>query len=196
MIKFLSLPEAFYNQSTCPMCRENLHFDADVMQEWSDRYITNFTTITFQLDGELSLTADYETGNIIRWSQARPPQPIYVIGTDSVLDYNLSRQTAVATNIFAITLGCVQCHQYRRIFQIYLSKDKITHLFLNAEYLSVERNGNAYEMKNNFSKEITVYTPFDAGRSDGSNCTLPLIPFDLQNPLKTLERIQTLILFS
>jgi len=196
MKKFPSLPEAFYDQATCPLCCEILHFDADVMQEWSDRYLTNFTTLTFQLDGELSLTADYETGNIRRWSQTRPLHPIYVIGTDSALDYNLSRQMTVATNIFATTLGCVQCHQYRRIFQIYLSKDKITQLFLNAEYLSVERNGNAYEMKNNFIKETTEYTPFDAGKSDGKHCTLPLIPFDLRDPLKTLERIQTLVLFS
>jgi hypothetical protein len=77
-----------------------------------------------------------------------------------------------------------------------MSKDKITDLFLNAEFLSVEKNGNAYEMKNNFVKKTTEYTPFDAGKSDGKHCTLPLIPFDLQNPLKTLERIQTLVLFS
>jgi hypothetical protein len=195
MIKFLSLPEAFYNQSTCPMCRANLDFDADVVQEWSDRYQINSTTLTFLLDDNLSITADYETGNIRRWSQTRSLQRVYVIGTDAPIDYNFARQ-AVAINIFATTLGCLNCHQYRRTFQVYMSKDKITDLFLNAEFLSVEKNGNAYEMKNNFVKKTTEYTPFDAGKSDGKHCTLPLIPFDLQNPLKTLERIQTLVLFS
>jgi hypothetical protein len=129
MIKFLSLPEAFYNQSTCPMCRANLDFDADVAQEWSDRYQINSTTLTFQLDGELSLTVDYETGNIRRWSQTRSIQHIYVIGTDAPIDYNFARQ-AVATNIFATTLGCLNCHQYRRTFKFICLRIRLLIYFL------------------------------------------------------------------
>lgn len=193
--KFLSLPEAFCNQSFCPICRETLEFDADVVQEWSERYQTNLTTITFKIDGDLSLTVDYDTGNIRRWSQTRYLKPIHVMGTNIPIDYNFARQT-VSTNIFGVHLSCCICHQYRRIFKMHIYNDKITHLILNAEHLSVEKDGNLYEMKNNFVRETTDYTPFDAGKSDGKHCSLPLIPFDLQNPNKTLDRVKNLVLFS
>lgn len=198
MTKFLSLPEAFHNQSTCPICCQNLHFDANVAKEWSERYQTNQTTITFQLDGELSLTADYETGNIRRWSKKRPLQQIYVIGEDSPIDCHY-RQNTPMTNIFSTVLGCTSCYQYRRLFQIYLYNEQITYLHLNSEFLAIEKSANLYEIRNNYVREETIFTPFDyfrASKSDGKSCVLPLIPWDLQNPNKTLDRIQNLVIFS
>lgn len=104
-------------------------------------------------------------------------------------------------------MTCDDCCKYHYLvkFVIDVGMKTLIDIELNSETISLEDGkGTVHEIKNIYPIKETQYAYFPKGDRiylDGTHVgekfiSLPLIPLDVDNPLKTLERIRTLVLFS
>lgn len=186
MIQFKNLDEAFHHHYKCPMC-------GDVMTAAYSTLLVNQgkTTITFKL-GDDSVVADYY-GDDIEWFSERNTNSQYVL------------------DFFGVSIRCDGCSKYGYTIRVKAdrSKKKIIDIVMNSESLSIEKDEDLYEIKNIYSLGRTEYDKFTKvdvddgtvkmsgwqGRRNGT-VVLPLIPLNLDDPEKTLDRIKGLIVFS
>lgn len=199
MKSFSCLDEAFHHQNTCPFC---------------DKVITRgYTQISFNGGETLvefslykaSITLDYHSGEIREYSTAPAFQEI-ATRSYPVYSCNGSAQSATRAGkeLFRVICNCNDCGKYAYVLQVHVDMDlkKVIGIFLNSETFSFEKGSHLYEVKNIYATNKTEYSSFtnyeldEAKPSDKQSITLPLIPMDLSNPEKTLERIKTLIVFS
>lgn len=201
MKKFTSLSEALAHKPTCPCCHENLSFDADVVSKTNSSGFDDIT-ITFNFENTL-LEVDYVTGHVKKYCETRSLEKVY--RTDHEKPAYIYGNFQPFANIFGATVSCHSCRDYRYLLQIHTSKEKITDIYLNVEYLSLkDSSGTLHEIKNNFFVKTTEYTyfrPYPKGsKSSGfeinNTITLPLIELSASDPQKTLNKIKTLIIFS
>jgi hypothetical protein len=186
MKQFKNLDEALHYHYNCPVC-------GDVMKAGYSTLLVvdGKTTITFKL-GDDSIAIDYY-GDDIEWYSERNTSSQYVL------------------DFFGIGVHCDLCSKYAFSIRVQAdrTKNKVVNICLNSETLSIEKGEDLYEIKNIYSLERTEYDKFTKvdiddgtvkmsgyqGRRNGT-ITFPLIPLDLKNPEKTLERIKGLIVFS
>lgn len=186
MKQFKNLDEAFHYHSTCPVCSGTMKTNYSQLLTSDGK-----TTIVFQLKDD-SIEADYY-GDDIKWYSERSTNSQYVL------------------DFFGISIVCDGCSKYSYTLRVCADrpKEKITSIHLNSESLSVEKNDELHEIKNIYSIKRTEYVKFTKveehtevlsmsgwlSRRNGS-ISLPLIPLDLSNPEKTIDRIKGLIVFS
>jgi hypothetical protein len=87
------------------------------------------------------------------------------------------------------------------LIQVHISLEhgRLIALVLNSEAVSIEEGAKLYEVKNIYTTEktemSTFHTRLSQQRGALDKVELPLVPLDLQNPLKTVERIKNLLVF-
>lgn len=174
MKEFKNLREAFGYQTKCPFCTHRTHLGIEQIESIyeHDRTRERFTlrtgSIQFVIDGHTNqLIACYSGGSL------------------------LSGQM-----IFSLSGTCTTCSKYSFAIGVTvdITNSKLTGLFLNSETFSIEEGQSLYEIRNVYTTEKTEYTRFKKGSSD-SKVDFPLIPFDMVNPDKTLDRIKGLLVF-
>lgn len=182
MKEFNNLHEAFGYQTKCPFCSHRTHITCDKIESIYEPHKT-IEKVTLR------------TGTI----------QFVIDGHDNTV-YECYSGSAKFSGIFMFSLHglCESCSKYS--FSIGISIDitnmKVVSLFLNSETFSIEEGSRLSEIRNVYTTEKTEYTTFtnyeseDAKPHDKQTTVLPLIPMDLENPDKTLNRIKTLVLFS
>jgi hypothetical protein len=156
------------------------------------------TLVEFSI-GKSSLILDYNTGELKELKSASFEEihtrsyPVYSSNGSAYSAQKYGKQ------IFGVYCSCGKCGQYGYTLQVHLDLDlgKIICIFLNSETLSFEKGSLLHEIRNIYSTGKTDYRVFDNDNvTETKTLTLPLIPMDLSDPDKTLERIKTLALFS
>lgn len=196
---FNTLEAAFKHKTTCPFCD---HTIAPGYIQMS--YNGSETLVRLRL-GNGTLTVDYNTGSL---KSFEVPSGNYNIPTTNYPVYasngSACYNTKSGKELFKVICHCYECSCYVYVLQVHIdwTAQKIIDIVLNSERFSLERGPVLHEIKNIYTTEKTEYTTFtnyeseDDKPNDKQTTTLPLIPMDLENPDKTLNRIKTLVVFS
>lgn len=186
MIEFKNLDEAFRHHTNCPVCGEKMKANYSELHTSDGK-----TVIVFKLKDDL-IEVDYY-GDDVKWfTHEKNVNPQYVL------------------DFFGISITCDDCSKYGYTLKICADRtnNKVTSIHLNSESLSIEKDKELYEIKNIYSLNRTEYIKFTKveehtevlsmsgwlSKRDGT-VSLPLIPLDLDNPEKTVERIKGLVIF-
>ena len=206
MKQFRTIQDALDYQVYCPMCSARLEIGRGKVDILIDKY-DNHTTLSWS-SYDSKLVIDLETNSLISYSLTRDMSPVYGIGSNSPVSHVPGRSSNLTTDghiIERILVGCERCFQYEYIVQVVVGfkESRIVGLFLNSEFLTIDEKGSTHEIRNVYSFGKTEYNRFVSKAEDiyatavgNDTIILPLIPLDLEQPYKTLERIKTLILFS
>ena len=205
---FRTIKDALAYQKSCPMCTSLLKLKLDEhevgMTTEIDRHGVVRTILTWS-SPESKLAIDLETDEIISYTETRRmPSPIYGIGSVSPVAYIPSKSTGLTSDgqlMERLLVGCELCCQYYYVVQVIVSIDsmgeiRVTGLYLNSEFLIINEGDTTHEIRNIYSFEKTRYIKHNTSYIGAGIINLPLIPLDLKNPHKTLERVKTLVLFS
>jgi hypothetical protein len=212
MKKFYNLDEAFSYQPNCPLCDEPIQLDYKEMTTEPDSHVVKVVT-TFITPGGNEVTIDYYHNNIVSYKEKQSQSSIFNIGKTGQIpqftgNYNLKKGGIEA---FGVNASCTKCSKYGFNLQIWIDWKEwaVTIICLNSESLSFEEGNVLHEIKNIYSTEKTEYDKFTKIEIDdgvvkasgyhsrrNSTVTFPLIPMDLKNPEKFLQRIKTLVIFS
>jgi hypothetical protein len=149
--------------------------------------------------GSTHLTVDCHNNNIVKINQVVSTS--FAGGPPIYMASSLSDLSSGGTNIRRLNISCDSCSKYAYLVQVHISldKNKITSMVLNSESASIEEGAKLYEIKNIYTTEktemSTFHTHLSQQRGALDKVELPLVPLDLQNPLKTVERIKNLLVF-
>ena len=192
MKQFKNLFEVINYHSKCPFCSSRMHADMGL------NYDENSVTAYLQF-GNTHLTVDCYTNSIIKIDTVS--SVTFAGGPPIFMGSSLNDLSVGGVNIRRINISCDNCSKYAYLTQIHISLDnqKIVALVLNSESASIEEGAKLYEIKNIFTTEktemATFHTHLSRQRGALDKVELPLVPLDLQNPLKTVERIKSLLVF-
>ena len=196
MKQFKNLFEVINYHSMCPFCTGRMHADMDL------NYDENSVKAYLKF-GTSQLTVDCHNNNIIEIKQASN-NGTYSFNTGipiSFLGSALDSLAATGINYRRLNISCDSCSKYAYLIQVLISLEtgKLEGLFLNSESASIEDGAKLYEIKNVYAIEktemATFHTHLSRQRGALDKVELPLVPLDLQNPLKTVERIKNLLVF-
>jgi len=197
MKQFQNLIEAIKYHSTCPFCSGKMSTDMDLT------YDENSLKAYLKF-GVSKVIVDCVTNDIIQYSEQSSIDTTYSIGCGRPAVQTWGASQGLSTNgvdYRRVSISCEDCYKYGYLVQVLisLSDAKIVGLFLNSETVSVEDMARLYEIKNIYATEKTEMSIFHqlTSKQKGplDKVDLPLIPLDLQNPMKTVERIKKLIVF-
>lgn len=209
-MKFNSLRHALNYQATCPVCCSAMLIDdryAETRVEWRNGKQT--TRLLWKTEDSEEIILDPDSSYVEFVEKYAAPE--YVVGTSysgqtPIRQYPKPKRLYDGHLYERIGMTCDNCCKYHYLikFIIDVGVKQIIDIELNGETLSIEDNeGTVHEIKNIYGFEQTQYSYFpkdgdykQGRRMDEKSITLPLIPLDLENPRKTLERIRTLIIFS
>ncbi len=184
MKQFKNLDEAFHHHHSCPFCNEPMKLGYSRLLVLESK-----TIVTFQV-GDATIDVDYYDNDVIWHSEKSKPSKL---------------------EMFRVLTTCDSCSKYGYVLQVHVDSDvmKVIGIYLNSETFSIELGDELYEIKNLYSTGKTTYDKFDrvnidtetvkaSGWSGRRNSTIsfPLIPMDINNPEKTLDRIKGLVIFS
>lgn len=209
MKEFRTIQDALDYRVECPICNSRLCIDKNEVDMRLDTDYKRPTLTWSSPDSKLCI--DLETNAVLSYTLTRSMSPVYGIGSNAPLSYIAGQNRINITSdghlMERIVVGCEDCHQYYYVLQVVVQTKpaRLEALFLNSEFLAIDERGTTHEIRNVYSFEKTEYNRF-INRADDTHTTshyigdntvsLPLIPLDLENPHKTLERIKTLVLFS
>lgn len=192
MKQFKNLFEVLNYHSTCPFCSTRMSSDMDL------NYDENSVTAYLKF-GSTHLTVDCHNNNIIKQNVVSSIS--FTGGPTIQIGSSLADLSTGGINIRRLNISCDGCSKYAYLVQMHISLDagKIVSLVLNSESASIEEGAKLYEIKNIYTTEktemATFHTHLSQQRGALDKVELPLVPLDLQNPLKTVERIKNLIVF-
>lgn len=194
MKHFNSIREALNYQPHCPICHGRMEADVTNCDFQMDD-----NTITWKSDGD-ELIVDLDTNQIIKYTMTLNNSHYYAVNQASFRFRNPGLMYS------GLRMQCTsdKCLRYdytiQVIIQLPIGNSDVYHMItLNSEYYTFDEKGITHEIRNVHTTENTEYARFGwspEGPWDEKTIVLPLIPLDLQNPNKTLERIKTLIPFS
>lgn len=198
MKQFKNLFEVLNYHSKCPFC------SGKMSAGWDMAYDENSVKAYLKF-GLTTLTVDCYNNNIIECRQTSNNNTIYGIGgIGPAVQYvgsSLSDLSSHGIDIRRLNISCDGCSKYSYLIQIHISLEhgRVVALVLNSESASIEEGAKLYEIKNIYVTEKTEMSIFHTHTSQQRGALdkieLPLVPLDLQNPLKTVERIKNLLVF-
>lgn len=207
-MKFHLIRQALEYQSHCPICSSPMLIDdhyAEAKTDWQDGKQT-LKLIWRSEDGE-KMVLDPDSSHIVFVEKFFAPE--YVTGTNYGGQPSLKGAKKIYDGHLYERMGmtCDDCCKYHYLvkFVIDVGMKTLIDIELNSETISLEDGkGTIHEIKNIYPIKETQYAYFPKGDRiylDGTHVgeksiSLPLIPLDVYNPTKTLERIRTLVLFS
>lgn len=197
MKHFKNLHEAIQYHERCPFCAGKMVTDMDMTYDEN-------TLKAYLKFGTSKVIVDCVTNDIIQYSEYSATDTTYSIGCDIPMVTKMSSLPGLITNgvnYRKINVTCDDCFKYGYMVQVLLSLDsrKIIGLVLNSETVSIENEAKLYEIKCIYTTEKTEMSTFHTHTSKQrgplDKVEFPLVPLDLQNPMKTVERIKNLLVF-
>jgi hypothetical protein len=189
MKRFKNLIEVLAYHSICPLCSAKMSVDRNFNYDEN----ANKAYLKF---GATHLTVDCFNNNIIKCDQ--------VMFSGSPIMYSnssFSDLSGKGVDLRGLKVSCDFCLKYSYLVQVHISLEhnKIVDLVLNSESISIEENTKLYEVKNIYTTEKTemaiFHTHLSNKRGALDKVELPLVPLDFENPMKTVERIKSLLVF-
>ena len=199
-LRFYNLDEAFSYQRSCPLCREGIYpVEANLKYEL-DGVKADFTVgdSTFQVNCYSNeLTYHSRRSQHDQMVTFGAPQS-YIGMTRSSHGLNKG-----GTDIFKMEMRCHnrQFERYLYVVQVHISLDerRITDLLLNSEHVSIEEGAKLCTIKNVYTTEKTEliirHQHLSQYHEPVEKIEFTLIPINLEEPRKTLERIRKLVVF-
>jgi len=204
MKKFDNFHEALSYQPLCPFCRDTVGTDHQSLFLSGSE-----TTITFRVGAD-DLTTGYFHNRVISYQNNQDKWNNPKSGNYNIVKPGLSGN---GLEMFKVVASCKgsHCSKYGFTLQVHLRLDegKVIGIYLNSESISIEEEDILHEIKNNYSTEKTEYDRFSrveidnntvkasgwAGRRNGT-ILFPLMPLDLREPDKLLQRVKNLVIYS
>ena len=179
MKQFKNLYEAFRHQVYCPFCQKQVQIG------W-----TKFIT-TYERNRNVNVVT-LSTGSFL-----------FEIDCDDnrIIEMRCEGVKLSGIFMFSVLAHCNDCSKYGYTIQVHadMANMKVIGIYLNSETFSIEKGDTLYEIRNVYPMKKTEYSIFrkstDASDNLDKQAELPLIPLDLENPEKTLDRIKGLIVF-
>ena len=213
MKEFSNIIEAINYHQNCYVCgrRLNAYFEGDPIKIGSKMEVNLSSGMDSDYDD--ILTIDVKSGAVsLEMKRRYSPDQYYINSDGHTQPLSVRSPTGgyKGTLYQGLHMDCPKCHQFGYVIQMVLDIEKIrriSHLYLNSEFISWEDDkGNTHEINNAYSVSKTWYN-FIAGKKiyktelhsllgKSRNMDIPLIPLNLRNPSETLARIKTLITFS
>jgi hypothetical protein len=203
LLLFPNLAAALNFQKECPMCKSKLEInDRDLATDMGYEYRGEKKgTLSFFIDQREQeiITIDPYTGDVDLTIAGRPEEEYYTVGTTGSIGLTKTTQTRQFRNgrfMHALSVDCKQCSQYGYVLQVHvdMGERKVAGLYLNSEWMAVERDEVMYEIKNNYAMQKTYYSFYSNGKDQ--HAEIPLIPLNVQNPFETVDRAKKLLIFS
>lgn len=204
MTNFYSLKEAIAFQPICPICKGPTALDGRFGVNTFERITWDFKTQTeliYQTD-QNKVVIDLETDVVKEAAISRTNYKYVTKGLAGITTY-LPAPVYYGTEYLRVGVTCDECCQYSYLLQILLDIGlrRISEIVLNSESITLDDGkGITHEIRNIYTTEKTEYSYFPGkpltGETGSSPLEFPLIPLDLKDPYKTLERIRSLIIFS
>lgn len=199
-LRFYNLEEAFNYRRTCPLCNQGVYpVEANLKYDY-DGVKADFTVgeSTFQVSCH-SNELTYHTRRSQHDQMVTFGAPQSYIGMTRS-SYGLHTG---GTDVFKMEMRCHnrQCERYLYVVQVHISLDekRITNLILNSEHISLEDGAKLCTIKNVYTTEktelIVRHQHLSQYHEPVEKIEFPLIPLNLQDPRKTLERIRKLVVF-
>ncbi len=197
MKQFKNLPEVLAYQSTCPFCSKRMMPGLDMT------YDENSVKAYLKF-GDSQVTVDCNNNNILECREVSGINTLYTFQKTPTFQYIGSTMMGLSksgVDMRRLLVSCEECSKYSYLVQVHLSLEqrKIVGLYLNSETASIEDGARLYEIKNIYATEKTEMSTFHTHLSNQHGALdkveFPLVPLDLQNPMKTVERIKKLIVF-
>jgi len=179
MKQFKNLSKAFRHQVCCPFCQKQVQI------------------------GWTKLTNTYEKNRNVNVVTLSTGSFVFEIDCDDnkIIEVRCEGTKLSGLFMFSVLAFCNDCSKYGYVIQVHadLVQMKVAGVYLNSETFSIEKNDTLYEIRNVYPMKKTEYSIFRKGTdfSDqlDKQAELPLIPLDLENPERTLDRIKGLIVF-
>jgi hypothetical protein len=197
-LRFYNLDEAFSYRRSCPLCREPV-FPIDVNMKYDyDGTKADFTV------GESTFQVSCSSNELTYHTRRNQHDQMVTFGASQSYigmtrsSYGLHNG---GTDIFKMEMRCHKCERYRYVVQVHLSLDekRITDLVLNSEAVIIEDGAKLCTIKNVYTTEktelIVRHQHVSQYHEPLEKIEFPLVPINLEDPRKTLERIRKLVVF-
>lgn len=175
MKQFKNLQEAFDYRTLCPFCEKQIS--------------VGWHSVSFEEGGNHTVT-------LVTGSTS------FRIGMTDNIVYQMSDPSIMkGTFMFSVVSVCGHCAKYSHVLQVHveIGPMRMIGCFLNSELIHVEDNSRRYEINNVYATEktkmITYHTKLSQSHPPLDSVEMPLIPLDMKDPMKTVERIKSLLVF-
>lgn len=186
MIHYPDFKTAFTTHEACPFCKSFIQQGYTSIEDVNGETIVSFSFSGTKLVTDLhNKIIEYTTDSGLQNISAQHMGTAYI----------MTKQSTVSYEYVKVVGSCYECgcYSYTLQMRVNLKEGTIESIALNSEVFCIEQGKTLYEIKNNYASK---YTKYDVFSNDLDPITLPLIPMDITNPIKTLERIKTLVIFS
>ena len=207
MKQFRTLIDGIRYQENCPLCKSHLALDERDFAE-SVEYTRGhpYQKFTFWLSMQSNdVVHVYPANERVELSLGHRFRDS--MGTDGTVrtpyyfDNTIPAEQVYDGTMFQrLIIQCNYCQRYKYVLKmaLNLTHQRIDGTFLNSEWVSVEKDGNACSILSIYSTERTEYKVFSipGDHQVGDTIDFPLIPINLENPQETLNKIQKLVIFT
>jgi hypothetical protein len=199
-VRFYNLDEASHYRDTCPICKDRVR-----SEDMDFRYEYQQIVAKFNL-GDTTLEVDYHSNAILNVTQHTSYDRIYTIGSNTysgMVPQSHRSLHKTGIDLISMRMACANknCGRYRYLVQVHtsLEQNRLVALVLNSETLSIEDNAKLYTIKNIYTTDKTElevrHTHVSHLHSPQDKIEYPLIPLNIEEPLKTVERLKKLTVF-
>ena len=201
MTAFYNLDEAFGYRRYCP-CKHCGHtlFPEVATIVHSD----GNQSVKLALGGN-TLTVGLYSNAVISYEEERQNQTVYSLSGSYLSrtnrSYNLHSLSKQGTDMFPVTVSCNNCHRYNYVLQVMvnLSQGCLVGLVLNSETIVVDDYVKMYTIKTIYTTQKTEmeirHLHLSQYHEPEAKIEYPMIPLNIEEPMKTVERLKKLTVF-
>ena len=201
MTKFYNLDEAFGFRRYCP-CK---HCSHTLFPEGATiKYGENYREVQLSVHGN-TLTVNLHSNEVISYRDQDDDHKRYSMSMSTLMYASPSRKlwslSKSGTDMFPLVVSCNNCHGYSYVLQVHVALDqgRIVKLVLNSESMSVEDMAKRYTIKNIYTTNKTEmeirHTHVSQVHEPQDKIEIPLVPLNVEDPMKTVERVKKLVVF-
>lgn len=201
MTSFYNLDEAFSYRRYCP-CK---HCGHTLFPEVATIIHGDGTQHVKLALGGNTLTVGLYSNAVISYEEERQNQTVYGMSGHSLMHIGSSRSlhslSKQGTDMFPVTVSCNNCHRYKYVLQVHvsLSQGCLVGLMLNSETMAVDDYAKLYTITNVYTTgktEMEVrHLHLSQYHEPEAKIEYPLIPLNVEEPMKTVERLKKLTVF-
>jgi hypothetical protein len=199
-IRFYNLDDAQKYRPECPLCHGKVRSEDISFKYDYQRIIAKFDL------GDVSFSADYNTNELIDVTEHSSYDKVYMIGSQTysgMVPHSHRSLHKTGTDLVSTVMACSnkECGRYRYLVRIHVSVElnRLVGLVLNSETLAIEDGAKLYTIRNIYTTDKTEmeirHTHLSHLHKPQDKIEYPLIPLNIEEPMKTVERLKKLTVF-